>query len=82
MNHHHNMPLLGGIAGFLRWCESLAVILSGPLLTFGLGVALVDLLTDGQLLATTPWLLFAWAISQAVGVDAQLVGSSFLLAHC
>jgi hypothetical protein len=81
MNQHHDMPLLGGIASFLRWCESLAVIMSGPLLTFGLGVALVDLLTDGQLLATTPWLLFAWAISQAVGVDAQLVGSSFLLAH-
>lgn len=60
MNQHQNMPLLGGIAGFLRWCESLA---------------------DGQLLATTPWLLFAWAISQAVGVDSQLVGSSFLLAH-
>jgi hypothetical protein len=81
MRQHHDMPLLGGIAGFLRWCESLAVIASGPLLTLGLGVALVDLLTDGRLLATTPWLLFAWAVSQAVGVDAQLIGSSFQLAH-
>jgi hypothetical protein len=78
---HHNLPILGGIAGFLHWLESLAVIASGPLLTLGLGVALVDLLTDGKLLATTPWLLMAWAISQAVGIDAQLVGSSFQLAH-
>jgi hypothetical protein len=82
MNHpHHDLPILGGIAGFLHWLESLAVIASGPLLTLGLGVALVDLLTDGKLLATTPWLLMAWAISQAVGIDAQLVGSSFQLAH-
>jgi hypothetical protein len=78
---HHDLPILGGIAGFLHWLESLAVIASGPLLTLGLGVALVDLLTDGKLLATTPWLLMAWAISQAVGIDVQLVGSSFQLAH-
>jgi hypothetical protein len=77
----HDLPILGGIAGFLHWLESLAVIASGPLLTLGLGVALVDLLTDGKLLATTPWLLMAWAISQAVGIDSQLVGSSFQLAH-
>jgi len=81
MRQHHDLPLLGGIAGFLRWLESLAVIASGPLLTLGLGVALVDLLTDGKLPAATPWLLFARAVSQAVGVDAQLIGSSFQLAH-
>ena len=66
MRQHHDLPLLGGIAGFLRWLESLAVIASGPLLTLGLGVALVDLLTDGKLPAATPWLLFARAVSQAV----------------
>jgi hypothetical protein len=81
MRQHQDLPLLGGIAGFLRWLESLAVIASGPLLTVGLGIALVDLLTDGALLTNAPALLFAWAISQAIGVDAQLVGSSFQLAH-
>jgi hypothetical protein len=79
--NHHGLPLLGGIAGFLHWLESLAVIASGPLLTVGLGIALVDLLTDGALLTNVPALLFAWAVSQAIGVDAQLVGSSFQLAH-
>jgi hypothetical protein len=81
MRQHHDLPLLDGIAGFLHWLESLAVIASGPLLTVGLGIALVDLLTDGALLTNAPALLFAWATSQAIGVDAQLVGSSFQLAH-
>lgn len=75
MPNSRELPFLAGIAGVLRWFEELASIISGPLLTFGLGVALVDLLTDGALLASQPWMLYAWAISQAVGVDAQLVAS-------
>ena len=70
------LPMLAGIAACLRWLEELAAILSGPLLTVGLGIALVDLLTDGRLLTSAPMLLYAWAISQSVGVDAQLVGSA------
>jgi len=77
--HEHELPLLAGIAAFLAWLESLAVILSGPLLTLGLGIALVALLTDGQLLTTAPWLLYTWAVTQAIGVDAQLVGSAFMV---
>jgi hypothetical protein len=65
--------MLAGIAGFIRWVEELANLVSGPLLTLGLGIALVDLLTDGSLLARMPALLYTWAITQAIGVDAQLV---------
>ena len=70
---HKELPMLAGIAAFIRWVEELANLVSGPLLTLGLGIALVDLLTDGSLLARVPALLYAWAITQAVGVDAQLV---------
>jgi hypothetical protein len=73
---NHELPMLAGIAAIFRWLEELAVIVSGPILTAGLAVALVDLLTDGALLAHAPILLYAWAVSQAVGVDAQLVGSA------
>src|SRR5215469_6911946 len=69
------LPLLAGIAAFLRWCEELVVLCSGPLLLVGLGIGLVALLSDGALLLTAPWLLYAWAISQTVGVDGQLVGA-------
>jgi hypothetical protein len=69
------MPLLGGIAATLRWCESLAALASGPLLSVGLGVALIDLMTGGRLLTTIPWLLWLWGASMAIGLDAQLVGT-------
>jgi hypothetical protein len=71
----HELPLLAGIAASVRWCEELVVLLSGPLLMAGLGIGLVALLSDGQLLVTAPWLVYAWAISQTVGVDGQLVGA-------
>lgn len=74
------LPLLAGIAGCIRWVEELVSLVSGPLLTLGLLVALTDLLTDGKLLTALPVLLFGWAISQAVGVDAQLV-AAFDRAH-
>jgi hypothetical protein len=73
--HHRELPFLAGIAGTLRWIEELANILAGPLLTVGLAIALVDLLTDGRLLTSQPGLLYGWAVSHAVGVDMQLVGS-------
>src|SRR5260221_7765650 len=71
-------PRLWGLAFLaltVRWLEELVNTLSGPLLVFGLVIALVDLLTDGALTVAAPALLFAWAISMAVGVDAQLIGS-------
>jgi hypothetical protein len=69
------LPVLAGIAACLRWLEELVVLLSGPLLMAGLGIGLVALLSDGELLVTAPWLVYAWAISQTVGVDGQLVGA-------
>lgn len=74
-DYEQELPLLGWIAGFLRWLEELIVLVSGPLLMVGLGIGLVALLSDGALLVTAPWLLYAWAISQTVGVDGQLVGA-------
>ena len=71
----HEMPLLGGIAALIRWVEELVSLLAGPLLTVGLGISLVDLLTDGALLSKVPVLQMVWAVSQAIGVDAQLVAS-------
>jgi hypothetical protein len=73
--NERELPFLAGIAGVLRWLEELANILSGPLLTAGLAIALIDLLTDGRLLDSEPSLLYGWAVSQAIGVDAQLVGA-------
>lgn len=69
------LPVLAAIAACLRWLEEFIVLLSGPLLMAGLGIGLVALLSDGALLVTAPWLVYAWAISQTVGVDGQLVGA-------
>jgi hypothetical protein len=74
-DYESELPLLGWVAGLLRWLEELIVLVSGPLLMAGLGIGLVALLSDGALLLTAPWLLYAWAISQTVGVDGQLVGA-------
>ena len=71
----HELPFLGGITALIRWVEELVSLVAGPFLTIGLGISLVDLLTDGALLSKLPILLYCWAISQAVGVDAQLVAS-------
>ena len=34
--------MLAGIAAVIRWFESLILLVAGPLLTIGLGVAVVD----------------------------------------
>jgi hypothetical protein len=58
MNQHKDAFALGWIAAIIRWFEDLVNLLSSPLLTVGLGIALVALLTDGQLLARIPILLY------------------------
>src|SRR5487761_239279 len=68
------LPMLAGIASIIHWVEELLNIVNGPLLMLGAGIALVDLLTDGALTLSAPVLLFAWAISQALGIDTQLLG--------
>src|SRR5260221_4101258 len=72
----HRLWGLGALSLIFEWFESLLTILSGPLLTAGLMIALTDLLTDGRLLTTQPELLYAWAIAMGAGLDAQLIGSS------
>lgn len=76
----NELPMLAGLSAIIRWIEELASLIAGPVLTVGLGIALIDLLTDGRLLTSIPALLFAWAASQAIGLDAQLVGSAAKLA--
>jgi hypothetical protein len=73
--HAPALPLLGAIAGVIRWIEELVSLLSGPLLSVGLAIALIDLLTGGGLLRSFPELLYAWGVCQAVGIDAQLVAT-------
>jgi Exonuclease len=75
MREQHDLPLIAAIAGAIRWLEELISLLSGPLLSVGLAIALIDLLTGGGLLRAMPELLFAWGICQAVGIDAQLVAT-------
>lgn len=72
--HERELPMLAGIARCIHWIEELLNILNGPILMFGAGIALVDLLTDGALTASSSLLLYAWAVSQALGVDTQLLG--------
>ena len=70
------LPMLAGIGAFVTWCEDLLNILSGPVITAGLVIALVALLTDGDLLVKIPAMTYIWAVSMALGVDAQFVGSA------
>src|SRR5258705_7101226 len=72
---HAALPFIGAIAGVIRWFEELISLLSGPLLSIGLAIALIDLLSGGGLLRNFPELLFAWGVCQAVGIDAQLVAT-------
>jgi hypothetical protein len=75
MNTARELPMLAGIAAVIRWFESLVLLLAGPLLTIGLGVAVVDLATNNALLNSVPWLLVAWGTCMAVGLDAQVIAA-------
>jgi hypothetical protein len=69
------LPFLAGIAAVIRWFESLILLVAGPLLTIGLGVAVVDLATNNALLNSVPWLLLAWGVAMAIGLDAQVIAA-------
>src|SRR5260370_8632468 len=71
--HEQELPVLAGIAACLRWLEELVVLLSGPLLMAGLGLGLGALRSEGQLLVSAPWLVYAWATSQTAGRDGRVV---------
>lgn len=75
MDDDIHLPLLGAISAFLLWMEQLIGLLSAPMLTAGLLIGLISLLSDGRLLLAAPGLLYAWAIALSIGVDGQLVGT-------
>jgi hypothetical protein len=66
---------LGVLTTVIHWIEELLNTTNGLILMAGAGIAVVDLLTDGALAKTLPWVVFVWAISQAVGIEVQLLGS-------
>ena len=75
------LPMLAGIGAIVTWFEDLLNILSGPVITAGLVIALVALLTDGDLLVKVPAMLYIWSVSMALGLDAQFVGSAAKMAR-
>lgn len=75
------LPMLAGIGAIVTWFEDLLNILSGPVITAGLVIALVALLTDGDLLVKVPAMLYVWSVSMALGLDAQFVGSAAKMAR-
>ncbi len=46
--HEHELSMLARVAAFLTWFESLAILVSWPLVTVGLGIVWVDLLTSRE----------------------------------
>jgi hypothetical protein len=79
--NERELPMLAAIAGFFHWWEEFLTICSGPVLTGGILVGLISLMTDGKLLTTQPGLLYGWAVAMAVGLDGQLIGSSVKLSR-
>jgi hypothetical protein len=75
MNDHDGLPGIAFLSACWRWFEELIVVLSAPMLLFGAGITVVDLLTDGSATLAVPWLLFAWAVSQAMGIEANVSGA-------
>src|SRR5258708_31012892 len=69
--NRRELPLLGGIAGFLHWLEELLIIVSGPLLTLGLGIALVDLLTGVALVVLSGLLRYRPPAAEASAEDER-----------
>ena len=75
MNEHEGLPGLAFLSACWHWVDEFIVILSIPMLVFGATVTVVDLLTDGAASVSWPWLVVAWAVSQALGIEANVSGS-------
>src|SRR5579872_2025956 len=71
----HRLLGLGVLANVIHWFEELLNTCNGIALMIGAGIAVTDLLTSGALSRLSIWFVFAWAISQAVGIEVQLLGS-------
>jgi hypothetical protein len=68
---HVEFASLARLETGLQWAENLIHILTPRLLVVGFVVSMVDLLTHGSLL-NIPGVMLAWAIVQALAVDATL----------
>jgi len=66
---------LGIVAGVIHWLEELLGTLNGIVLMIGASIAVVDLLTSGALSQVSVLFVFGWAISQAIGLEVNLLGS-------
>lgn len=77
MNEEKPLWLLNELSQILTWFEEMLILAAGPLITFGLVVAMVDLVTGGTLFIQAAWLDYAYGIAQAVGIEGQLLGFAY-----
>lgn len=75
------LPGIEGLALGLRWVEDILTTVSGPLIQLGLGLSVIDTLSNGQFAANLPQLTMIYAVALTVGIDGQLVGSAFRLSR-
>ena len=76
--HHHEGERLWGLgllAAILSWFEEFLNTINGLALMIGAGIAVTDLLTDGQLSRLSDAFVYAWAVSQALGIEVQLLSA-------
>ncbi len=64
------------LAGTLRFLEDVVNVLSGPLISLGFILTVMDLLSGNGITSRLPWMTLVWAGCIATGVDAQLVATS------
>ncbi len=69
---HIEYPALARLSRWLDAFHEFLNLINGLVLWIGLAIALVDVLTLGELTASLPWLVWVWAVSQAIGVDGFL----------
>jgi len=70
---------LGPIGGFITWLEDLVVLLSGWMIGLGLMIGLMYLFSDGQISVGASWVIGAWVVFSAMGIEGQLVGTFYRL---
>lgn len=76
--HDHDAATLWGLgvlATVLHWFEEFLNTINGLALMLGAGIAVTDLLTDGQLSRLSDGFIYTWAISQALGIEVQLLSA-------
>lgn len=77
MRQRKTLKGIGAIKYGIDWFEEVVNLLSGPLLAVSAAVAIVDLLTDGQIHISLQPLAIGWAIAQGFGLDFQLLSLGY-----